>query len=62
MAKEKEEQKDKKENKWEVRLVITNEEQPPKKVFVKGEKTSDLYAMIADIRNEMDTIKETLLS
>ncbi len=47
-------------SKWEVQLVITNEEQPPKKVFVKGEETLDLYAAIAKLLNELEILKETL--
>ena len=52
MAKEKE--------KWEVKLVITNEEQPPKKVIAKGEETLDLYAAIAKLLNELEILKSAL--
>ena len=61
MAKEEKKETEKKD-KWEVRLVITNEEQPPKKVFVKGEETSDLYGMIADLKNDIETMKKALLT
>jgi len=50
----------KKEKKWEVSLVITNEEQPPKKVFVKGEETLDLYAATAKLLNELEDIKSAV--
>ena len=47
---------------WEVQLVITNEEQPPKRVLVKGTETLDLYAALAKILNEMETLAEGMLS
>lgn len=58
MAKDKEEKKV--EKKWKIQLVITNEEQPPKKVFVKGEETLDLYAAIAKLLNELEDIKSAV--
>lgn len=52
----------KKKKEWEVNLVITNEEKPPKKVLVKGEETLDLYAAMAKLLNEVEHIEEVTLS
>lgn len=52
----------KKEKKWEVQLVVVNEDQPPKKVFIKGEETLDLYAAIAKILNELEDIKSAVVN
>ena len=63
MTKEKEEVKaPKKKEEWEVNLVITDEEKPPKKVLVKGEETLDLYAATAQILNELEKLNEAMLS
>lgn len=59
MAKDKEEKEVKKEL-WTVSLVITNEEQPPKKVFVKGDETLDLYGAIAKLLNEQEVVKKAI--
>jgi len=52
----------KKKELWAVQLVITNEEQPPKKVFTKGEETLDLYAAIAKLLNQQEILVEGMLS
>ncbi len=65
MVKRKEEtegEEPKKKEEWEVQLVITNEEQPPKKVLVKEKETLDLYAAIAKLLNGQEKMKEALLS
>ena len=54
--------KEEKKELWVVNLVVVNEDQPPKKVFVKGEETLDLYAAIAKLLNEQEIIKKALLS
>ncbi len=56
----KEEKKEVKKELWAVSLVITNEEQPPKKVFIKGEETLDLYSAIAKLLNEQEVIKKAI--
>ena len=57
MAKE-----EKKKEVWKVILTVTDEETLPKKVFVKGEETLDLYTAIAKLLNELETIKTALTS
>ncbi len=57
MAKE-----EKKKELWGVKLVIIDENQPPKKFLIKGEETLDLYAAIAKLLNELETIKTALTS
>lgn len=51
----------KKKEKWEVRLVITNENEPPKKVLVKGEETLDESAALAKILNRLEVIEKAIL-
>ncbi len=52
----------KKKTGWGVTLLLVNEEQPPKKVLVKGEETLDLHGALAKILNELEKINEALLS
>ena len=61
---EKDEKKEKapKKKEWGVTLLLVNEEQPPKKVLVKGEETLDLYGAIAKILNELEKLNEAMLS
>lgn len=58
----KEEKKEEKKELWEVKLVIIDEDKPPKKYLTKGEETLDLYAAIAKLLNEQEIIKKALLS
>ena len=65
MAKEEKEvktPKPKEKVEWKVNLVIVDEEQPPKKVLVKGEETLDLYAALAKSLNNQEHIMEALLN
>ena len=59
---EKEPEQPKKKAKWEVTFLMTTEEQPPKKVLVKGEDTLDLHAAIAKLLNQQDILVEGMLS
>ena len=47
---------------WEVRLVVIDENQPPKKVIVnnKTEETLDLYVAIAKILNKLDELGDVI--
>ncbi len=58
---EEEEEKPKKKIGWDVRLVITNENEPPKKVLVKGEETLDDWGFRAKVLNELEKINKALL-
>lgn len=62
MAKEKEE-KNKKEVKWDVRLAIINETQPPQKVISNNEtdETLDVHEAIARLLNDNEEIKKGIL-
>lgn len=62
VAKKEEVKAPKEKDEWKVNLVITNEEQPPKKVLVRGEETLDLYAALAKSLNNDERIMEALLS
>ena len=48
--------------KWEVRLVITDESKPPIKTLVMGEETLDEWAYRAKLLNDLEVIKKALLS
>jgi len=60
--KDKEEATPKEKGEWKVNLVVINEEQPPKKVLVRGEETLDLYAALAKSLNNDERMMEALLS
>lgn len=47
---------------WEVQLAIIDEEKPPKKYLAKGDKTLDELAALAKILNELEKLKEAMLS
>ena len=47
---------------WKVNLVIVDEEQPPKKYAVKGKETLDEWGVRVKTLNELEKIKEGLLS
>ncbi len=53
---------EKKKEVWKVILTVIDEETLPKKVLVKGEESLDLYAAIAKLLNELETIKTALTS
>ena len=59
---EKEVKAPKKKVEWSVTLLLVNEEQPPKKVLVKGEETLDLHGAMAKILNELEKLNEAMLS
>lgn len=59
---EQEEEETPKKAGWEVKLVVIDENQPPKKVLVKGEKTLDNWAALAEILNELEQIRKALLN
>ena len=59
---EQEETPKKKKDKWEVRLVITNEDQPPNKVLVKGEESLDDWGYKAKVLNNQEELLKALLS
>ncbi len=46
---------------WKVSLLITDEDKPPKKYIVKGDKSLDIYAALAKILNELEKLNEAVL-
>jgi len=50
----------KKQEGWVVGLQLISEEQPPAKVFQKGEETTDLYGAVAKIMNDLEELKKLL--
>ena len=47
---------------WKVSLVIVDEEKPPQKYATKGDKTLDEWGIRVKTLNELEKIKEALLS
>lgn len=59
---EKEVKAPKEKDEWKVQLVILDEDKPPKKYLGKGDKTLDELAALAKILNELEKLKEAMLS
>ncbi len=62
MVEKKEVKAPKEKDEWKVNLLITDEEKPPKKYIVKGDKSLDIYAALAKILNELEKLNEAMLS
>ena len=56
-----EEEKPKKKELWEVKLIVIDENQPPKKVLTKGEETLDEWGYRAKVLNKLEKIEKALL-
>ncbi len=47
---------------WKKIVLVIDEDKPPKKYLVKGDETLDELAALAKILNELEKLKEAMLS